>query len=789
MARLKKGLLIAGIIVIALLVAASAYGYGALRQAVPQAAGLFCHDRLQQEVTVYQDSRGVPHIYAATRDDLMFAQGFVQARERLWQMETHRRFVQGRLSELIGKSMLETDILLRTIGLKRVTALVLEKTSPEGRQCLEAFADGVNAYLQEGPLPPEMRLLGITPEPWTAEDSAGIVTLLAYNLGDNWQIEAIRLALREALSGDLFGELLPPFEGWETPAVWTEEKAAPAAAENLQQLLATADLQSLAVLPSLGSNSWVIAPELSATGTAVLANDPHLNLSLPGIWFENHLSLEGTMDVYGWSVPGSPGVIIGHNEFIAWGMTNIGDNQDLYLEKQDLENPHRFLYDGEWYEAEVLTEEIMIRGKDEPEHLEIVLTKNGPLVASAPPLSLRWNAYDLEASTVDAILGINEAQNWEQFVVSLDFFTAPIQTLVYADVAGNIGFRVVGQVPIRSQGRGLLPQPGWTSETRWDGYIPMRELPALFNPADGYIATANHRVESEGYPYMIALDVAPPYRMERIVELLSAGSPFTVEDFQEMQIDWYNPHAARRLPGWVDALSVKIDELSEAEQQALALLKTWSEDPVNLPELAAPAIFQQWYLELMEEIFQEKMGGTLYQQFIGNDYLAYNATEYLLEKGDSAWFDGDFEALLLCSYRRTVARLMQQLGKKPEQWQWQKLQTITFENVLGQVPLLGSLVNRGPYPYGGDHMTVGRAAYALADPFKVNSVAGLRFIAVMEKGAVRARAVIAGGQSGHLLSPHYDDQIESWLAGNYYDLFFDKDALLKTDPQALELQR
>jgi penicillin amidase len=317
----------------------------------------------------------------------------------------------------------------------------------------------------------------------------------------------------------------------------------------------------------------------------------------------------------------------------------------------------------------------------------------------------------------------------------------------------------------------------------------MRELPELLNPRDGYIATANHRVESEGYPYLIALDVAPPYRMQRITDLLAARDRFTVEDFQEMQNDWFNPHAARRLPGWVESLTAKKDELSETEQEGLTLLQEWSGHPVNLPELAAPAIFQVWYLNLMEEIFREKIGDELYQDFIGNAYAAYNTMEYLLEKGDSAWFDGDFAGLLLASYRRTIARLIRELGSKPERWQWQKLQTITFENVLGQVPLLGSLVNRGPFPYGGDHMTVGRAAYSLTEPFKVNSVAGLRFIAVMESGAVHARGVIAGGQSGHLLSRHYDDQIKSWLEGAYYDLLFERDALLRTDPAMMELLR
>ncbi len=789
MNRLKKVLLITALVVVALLVAALAGGYTVLRGAVPQYTGALHHEALQDKVTVYRDHRGVPHIYASTMGDLMFAQGYVQAGERYWQMETHRRFVQGRLSELIGRSMLETDILLRAIGLKRVTERVLEKTSAEGRRCLEAYAAGVNAFLEAGPLPPELRLLGIDPEPWTVEDSAGMVTLLAYNLGDNWQIEALRLALQERLEEDLFAELLPPFDGWDTPAVCTGENAGSGAAGNLRKLLAAGDLESIAPLPSLGSNSWVIAPKRSKDGVAVLANDPHLNLSLPGIWFENHLSLEGEMDVYGWSIPGSPGVVIGHNEFVAWGATNIGDNMDLYLEKQDQDNPRHFQYDGEDYEAEVLTEEIQVKGSAEPELLKVLITKNGPLVLADPPLSLRWNAYDVEASTVDAVLGMNRARNWEQFKEALDHFTAPIQTFVYADVDGNIGFRVVGQVPLRGRGQGLMPQPGWTSETRWQGYIPMRELPELFNPEEGYIATANHRVEDEEYPYLVDLDVAPPYRMLRIVDCLTAREKFSVEDFCKMQTDWYNRHAAERLPGWLDRLAAFSSGLDETEQRGLALLQEWSADPVNEPELAAPAVFQTWYLNLMEETFREKMGDDLYHDFIDGGYAAYNVLEYLLEKDDPAWFEGKFDEILLAAYRRTIEQLTEELGKNPDSWQWQKLQTITFENVLGQAPLLGSLVNRGPFPFGGDHMTVGRAAYSLTDPFKVNSAAGLRFIAVMDRGALRTWGVVAGGQSGHLLSPHYDDQIESWLEGSYYDLHYYREDLLKTDPDELELRR
>ncbi len=794
MSRLKKILLVVGISIVVIVAVVAVYGYSFARGSLSVYSGEFSTNGLSSSVTVYRDDRGVPHIYADTMEDLAFAQGFVHAQERLWQMETHRRFAHGRLSELIGESLLETDIQLRTAGLNRITRRVAEITSSEGRLVLEAYAAGVNAYLDQGRLPPEYGLLGLTPEPWTLEDSAGVVALLAYNLGGNWRVEATRLALQEALEQELFEELLPPFEGWETPSVWTREKAGEAQPAdtsykvgNLLELLAASDMEQFASLPRLGSNSWAVSPALAETGTAILANDPHLNISLPGIWFENHLAVEGEMEVYGWVVPGVPGVVIGHNEHISWGMTNIGDSQDLYLEKQDPDNPFRFFRDGEWYEAEVIREEITVKGREEPEVLEVIITENGPLISQDPPLSMRWTAYDIEASTIDALFGVNRAQDWEQFIEALDHFTVPIQTIVYADTAGNIGFRVVGLVPQRKQGQGILPLPGWDSDNSWEGFIPMRELPELFNPANGFIATANHMVESEGYPYTIALDVAPHYRKQRIIEVLGSGGKFSVEDFEALQNDWHNSHAAERLPRWLAVLANQ--ELSDLERSGLELLQAWVKEPVNLPEAAAPSIFQTWYLNFMEEVFVEKMGGDLYRAFIDNAYLAYNALEYLLEKGDSAWFGDDLNAMLLASYRKTMVQLDQQWSGKPEQWQWQKLQTITFEHLMGEVAILRPLVNRGPFPYGGDHMTVGRAAYALTDPFKVNSAAGLRFIAVMDPGGIRSRGVLAGGQSGHPLSKHYDDQIEAWLTGHYYDLIFSREALLQQDLQIMELNK
>ncbi len=761
------------ILLVVLIVGGFGIVYALLHSALPDYAGVVSLD-VEDGVKVYRDDRGVAHIHAENWSDMVFAQGYVHAQERLWQMETHRRAVSGSISEIIGESMLEMDTLMRTLGLRRIAEELVEKSSDETVATMQSYVDGINSFLEEGnSTAPEFRILGFTPEPWTVEDAIGTVVLLAYNLGTNWREEAIRSAMHEELEPKLFAEILPPYDDWDTPPTWTQDQAvvAEGTVENLVSLVDRADLSDIS-LPGLGSNSWVVSPELSATETAVLANDPHLEQGLPSIWYENRLELNGELNLYGWSIPGAPGIVIGHNEYIAWGMTNIGDAQDLFMEEQHPDDPHRFLYDDEWYEAEVIIEEIVVKGEEEPVELEVIITRHGPLILDDPPMSLAWTAYDFQHSSADAIMDMNTARNWEEFRRATLAFSMPIQSIVYADVEGNIGFRTAGQVPIRKKGMGLVPAPGWSSEYGWDGYIPEEEMPELFNPPDGYIVTANHRVADDDYPYSIAIDYAPPYRMQRIVNELESKDRFTVADFRKLQNDWYNLHAATRLPGWVDIIKASSVNLEQPAEEGLDILEEWASNPVNLPEEPGPAIFQLWYLNFMEEVFREEMGDELYQTFIGSAYLAYNSLEYLLEKEESFWFERGISNLLLNSYVRTISQLVEEQGEEPSQWEWQQMQTISFDHIMGEVDIVRPILCRGPYPYGGDHMTVGRAAYSLKDPFKVNSVAGIRFIAVMNPAEVEAYGVMAGGQSGHFLSKHYDDQIEAWLKGDYYPLSF-----------------
>ena len=770
MTRFKKTLLSVVVLIALAAVVSAGIVYHTLRQSLPDHTAAFT-DEIVQGVSVSRDARGVAHIRAKTLEDLFFSQGYIHADERLWQMEFNRRVVQGRLSEILGADLAGADRFLRTLGLYRIAERVVDKTSPAGQAIMADYIRGINARLKEGRLPPEMRILGIAPDPWEKADVAGILALMAYNLGSNWQEESLRMSLQEALDPALFSEIMPPYEDWETPVIWKRDQAprtgtdTPAAHSALDKIAA--------FLPRPGSNAWVLSPDKWAGDAALLANDPHLSMGLPSIWFENSLESEGELKLYGWSIPGSPGVVIGHNEKIAWGNTNIGDTQDLFLEKRDPDDPRRFMHDDEWYDAVVIEEEIRIKGEAEPDIHEVIITKNGPLISENPAMSLKWTAYHIEKSAVDAIMGINRAQNWDDFCDALAHYTLPPQNIVYADVHGNIGFKTVGTIPIRKKGEGLMPSPGWDDAHGWEGFIPHDELPELFNPPQGYVITANHRVAGDDYPHVIAIDDASPYRMMRLKAVLSSGNAFTLGDMKVLQTDWHNMHAVERLPLWLEQVEAHAgrfqDRYDDMQMQGLTILNEWVREPVSLPEKAAPAIYAAWYLNLMEDVFREKMGDPLYMRFIDKGYMAYKALDYLLMKEDSEWFEGGLAHTLAQSYRRTMDELAATLGPNMQEWRWQDLQTISFDHIMGENRLLAPLVNRGPYPYGGDYETVGRAAYKLNNPFNVSFAAGLRFIAVMTPD-IEAHAVIAGGQSGHFMADHYDDQLETWLDGGYYRL-------------------
>jgi penicillin amidase len=723
---------------------------------------------------VLRDRWGVPHIFARNEHDLFFAQGYVTAQDRLWQMDLQRRTASGRLSEVLGPATLETDLFLRTLGLRRVAAAEVAQLDAATLQVLEAYAAGVNAFVaaQRDRLPLEFTILGFTPEPWTPADSLAWGKVLAWDLGGNWRRELLNAALLARFGPEAWQELTPGYPGGGPVVV------NPVSYRGVEELLALADRVDRwlgAAGPEIGSNNWVLAGARTTTGAPLLANDPHLGIQMPSVWYEVHLNAPG-WDVAGASLVGVPGVVIGHNRRIAWGVTNAGpDVQDLYLEQVNPENPRQYRYQDRWEEFQVIREEIGVRGRARPEQLDVYLSRHGPLINGVVkglerPMALRWTA--LEPNGVyRALIALNRAGSWEEFRAALHDFAVPAQNFVYADVDGNIGYQLPGRIPVRALGEGQYPVPGWTGEYEWKGYIPFDELPSLFNPPAGYVVTANNKVVDDGYRYFITRDWAPPFRAQRIIELLNAKRQLSVEDLARVQAD------ERSEPSYRFAqYLLSLRPADEPSRRALGVLSNW--DGTLAASSAAGALVEVWYAKFLQNAFADEMGRDLFERFRAGPHVP--AVLGLLERKGGYWFNvvrgparPDLEATALLSLKQAVEELSIQFGPDPAGWRWGKLHQATFTHALGRVQPLNLLFNLGPIERGGNGFTVNNAGYSYNAPFAQATVASLRLIADAGDWN-RSRLVITTGQSGQPFSPHFRDQLDLWAAGETHPMPFDR---------------
>lgn len=857
MSRATRIIVRAGIVAAILILAAAFAVVVLIRDAFPRLSGERSIEGLRAAVDISRDGQGVAHIRASSTDDLFFAQGYLHASERLWQMEFQRRVVFGRLAEIFGEDLIEADKFLRRIDLARIAERSVDTAGPDARRMIDRYVEGVNAFLEVGRRPIELKLLGVQPEPWSARDVGALAALIAFDLDRNWSFEAVRQAMIEGVGAGMVEELLPPYD-YRGPPIWSAGQApaggeAPASAggagERGQPIVrerpsagehpagaaraapperpaagaraiapehaaatgravardldinpstfseavagagAVRRITRLGPIAQTGSNSWVVSGERTEDGVAHLAVDTHLALSLPSPWYEHELEVPGEYWVRGFGFPGAPMVIIGYNERIAWGATHFsGDTQDLYLERRHPEEPGRFELDGTWYEGEVRTETIEVAGRSQPEEIEVARSRHGPIVVEDSDLALRWTAFEIEESVFDTFLGINTARDWESFREALRSWGAPAHNLVYADVDGDIAFRTAGRVPVRQPGEGLLPQRGWISNEGWQDTIPFEELPELVNPPRGHIGTANYRAAGEDYPYPVAGDPQPPARMRRIVNRLNAEDSMSVEQSKELQTDWYNQHAADRLPRFLEALDPELldsdhfdpgdpdpdhfdpdlfdPEHLDALRAARATLQEWLEHPVNAPDEPAPLIFSSWHYRAMRGIFEPHMGEELYDDFLEARDFAYNSFEAVLDADVTGWTPDGVDRVLRESFEATIARLVAEHGADVSGWRWDNVHSLELEHPLGEAAALRPLLNRGPYPYGGGQMTVGRASYDLGAPFEVVRGAPTRLIARL--GAeIDGWVSHAGGQSGHPGHRWYSDQLGQWLDGGY----------------------
>ncbi len=840
--RFRRTLLAAVAVVVLLAVVLAGLVLSQGRRPLPQTSGTIEVPGLDGTVEVLRDGRGIPHIYADTMDDLMKAQGYVQAQDRFFEMDTRRHVTSGRLAELVGEPGVETDKVIRTMGWRRVAEAELPLLQPETRQALTAFSAGVNAWLEEqdssASTGVEYQVLSLSlpeyrAEKWTAVDSLAWLKAMAWDLRGNYEGELTRAALDGQVSDTMIKDLYPSYptarhEPILTGADWTSrdrarpgprpkgaprpssgasaasgEPGAKGGTPSTARTALTSAASAIDAVPALlgrgdglGSNSWVVSGERSTTGKPLLANDPHLGVSMPGIWYQMGLHCREVsdacpVDVSGYTFAGIPGIVIGHNRDIAWGFTNLApDVTDFYLERV---SGDRYLRDGELEPIERRTETIKVAGQ-KSQRITVRSTTHGPILSDVLPevadagreaevderpaddyaVSLAWTALE-PSSTADAILGFNLASSFEEFRDAAEDFAVPSQNLVYADSEGNIGYQAPGKVPVRKgvdgHPPGWLPAPGWDSDYDWTGYVPFADMPSSLNPERGYIVTANQQVSASRTPFLTA-EWDQGYRSQRITDLLTSEAEVSPDKMARIQLDAHNGLAETLLPHLLD---IDVDDFTADGQD---LLRTWDEDqPAEGGDnSAAAAYFNAVWRHIVQITFNDDLPAGLPATGSSQHWLA---VERLLGKPQSAWWDDrstpgvieNRDAVLERAMVEARLELTRSMGKDPDDWEWGDLHGVTFEHaVLGGPGIPGpvrSLVNSGPHPVGGGSSTVNAMAWDASEGYAVTAAPSMRM--VVDLGDLdRSRWVNQTGNSGHPFSPHYDDQIETWLAGETY---------------------
>jgi penicillin amidase len=758
-----------------------AVAYSLLRRSLPASKGVARLKGLDSPVEVIRDRWGVPHIYTGSVRDALFAEGYVHAQDRLWHMELARRAASGSLAEVFGPLALDADRLLRRVGLRRAAEAEADQLTEAMRENLEAYAAGVNAFIEGSTtrLPPEFLFLRFRPEPWTPVDGLAIGKFISWSLSGNWDTEIVRSWIVERLGPEEAARMEP---GYPAGAPLIVPPGGACHGLGLPLLEELRKVQDVVGVGRGGSNNWVVDGQKSATGKPLLANDPHLPLQLPCIWYEVHLN-GGGLNVVGVSLPGVPGVVIGHNERIAWGITNtMTDGDDLFVERVNPQNGGQYEYKGEWVDGEVVREEIRVRGRREPVVEEVLVTAHGPIISPSIPgedraLALRTVVAE-PSQHAQAILLLNRAGSWEGFREALRQWPAPAQNFVYADVEGNIGYQLAGLVPIRAKGQGLVPSPGWTGEYDWTGSIPFDELPFAFNPDTHYVATANNKIVDDDYEYFLGAEYMDRYRAERIAEMLKAKDKHSLEDFRSIQGDVYSV-AGHELAQHL----LNLQPSNEEAKRALNFVRVW--DGQVSPDSVAATIVEAFFLQMLRNTVVVKLG-PLSDYFVGKEVhpavpdsgYFYRSASWLLglmKEAPADWYPGrSWPEVMEQSLEEAVVALRRSLGEDMSRWTWGRVHYAPFEHVLGRVRALQPIFNRGPVPLGGDMNTVAQAGYIGSRPYAVHSYA-VSYRQIIDLGDFnRSVAILPGGQSGHPASRHYGDMIDAWRRVEYHPLLFDR---------------
>ncbi len=839
MRKLGKVLGIIGIVLLLLVVSVIGYGAWTVHRSFPQTSGELTVQGLTGSVDVYRDDRGIPDIYADNPADLFFAQGYVHAQDRFWEMDFRRHITAGRLSEMFGASQVDTDTFLRISGWRRVAEQEYGLLSADTKKHLDDYARGVNAYLADhsgAAVSLEYAVLGLqnssyTIEPWTPVDSLAWLKAMAWDLRGNMQEEIERSIVSAKVGSGRTSQIFPEYpyashrpivrQGAVVDGVWNQDAtpAVTAVASHVPRV-PTASLDVLsrthAVLgsldgllgphgPGIGSNSWVVGGDLTATGQPLLANDPHLAPMMPSIWYQMGLhcrtvSAQCPYDMAGFTFSGLPGVVIGHNQTIGWGFTNLGpDVTDLYLEKV---TSTTYEVAGVTKPLSIHTETIKVAGGSDVT-VTVRASEHGPLVSDASEelalvgkdapdgtsvgaratgyaVALRWTAL-MPGRTADAIDLLDTAQTWQDFRKAAALFEVPAQNLIFASKDGTIGYQTPGKIPIRSGYDGKYPALGWDPRQSWTGFIPFEALPNVKNPSDKFVVTANNAAVYRSYPYYLTDDWSYGARSQRITDLVqlatAGGNKMTADRMREIQFDTWNENAAFIVPRIKDA------KVSGATKQALDLLETWNFTQPT--DSAAAAYFNVFWKNLLLDTF----GDELPQDYLpsGEDRW-FTVVRNLWDAPNDKWWDDVKDTptrtetrddAVLRALNEATNELSSLQGSDPAKWSWGTLHTLTVQNqTLGTsgIAPIESIFNRGPITTAGGSSIVNATGWTPKNGYVVDWVPSMRMVLDLSD-LDRSTWVNLTGNSGHAYNRNYVDQLDSWQSGRTFAWPFTADAV------------
>ncbi len=830
MGKFLKGLKWLTLAVLAVVIIGAIAGYMTMRGSLPQLSGEITLKGPSAPITIIRDKNALPHITAATMNDAYFAVGYLQAQDRFWQMHMNRRIAAGRLSEMMGSAGLKTDKFLRTLGVYYRAEQALKQLDKETIAGLQAYADGVNAWLdaQSGSITPEFLILWLPkPEHWKPVDSLAWLKMMSWDLGGNWSKEITRLELASRLPANRIEEFYPPYPGNQKIKFPDLEKLYGFKLNKSSKVLAENQFPELlrnSGQTGVGSNNWVLSGKRTASGMPLLANDPHLGLTAPAIWYHVHISVPSVnYDAIGATLPSAPYIILGRNQHVAWGFTNTApDVQDLYIER--LTSIDKLPVDpispttpGGHYDTpdgpkafEGRLETIKVRGGPDV-MLSVRESRHGPIISDVldnlktilgdnAVVAFQWTALRNEDKSAVAAATMSMAKNWEDFKAAAINFSSPQQNIVFADTKGNIGYFAPALVPVRKPGNllmGLAPAPGWDATYDWDGFIPAADLPQKYNPEDGVIFTANHKVVDDTYKYFITSEWTLPYRANRIEQLLKATQKHTAKSFRKIQADTTSLFVKDLLPKML-AFTKGDKDVAEIHD----LMSKW--DGNSRPSQPEMLIFAFWYDEMIRGIIDNEApfldhrpNGTLVKNPRHRTKATFISNVLTNKDGQAIWCGyagkpaktGDCKFIVVGALKNALQQIKARYGGNHTTWAWGKEhKAVSDHRPMGQIPLFDRLFNI-TIPTGGGPHTVNVANYKkprMGLAYPSIHAASLRHIFDFSD-LNKSVFIYSTGQSGHPLSKYYDNFAADWAAVRYRSLTTKKSEYEKGNIGVLKL--